>query len=515
MTSAAATHTDPPALHGGMLWLGALVLAMANFIAVLNMTIANVTVPNMAGALGAGSSQGTWIITAYAVAEAITVPLTGWLSARFGAVKVFSLSVLMFGVFSLLCGASSSLGMLLAMRVLQGMAGGPLLALSQTLLLRIFPKEKAMQAMGLWAMTTLLAPVVGPVLGGWICDNYSWPWVYFINVPMALLFAIGAWSLLRRYEDPLVRNPIDRVGFLLLVIWVAALQIMLDEGKDLDWFSSEEIRVLAVIATIGFLSFLIWELTEEHPIVDLRVFRHRGFAASMFVLALAFGAFFGINVLTPLWLQYNMSYNTTWAGLVVAWGGVLSVIFSPVAANLANRFDPRWLVFIGCFWLGCDTLWRSAATADMDYWAICFPLLFMGIGMPMYYIPITGLAMGSVDEAETASAAGLMNFVRTISGAFATSLVTTFWQDKSYIAHDQLASIVDPTGELGSLIASTPQLAGQAARELFNYMVMGQSLLLATNDLMIVIAIVFFISAFAIALAPKATRTVDATAIGH
>lgn len=515
MTHAPTTHVDPPTLHGGMLWIGALILAMANFIAVLNMTIANVTVPNMAGALGAGSSQGTWIITAYAVAEAITVPLTGWLSARFGAVKVFSLSVLMFGVFSLLCGVSSSLGMLLAMRVLQGMAGGPLLALSQTLLLRIFPKEKAMQAMGLWAMTSLLAPVVGPVLGGWICDNYSWPWVYFINVPMALLFAAIAWGLLKRYEDPIIRNPIDKVGFLLLVVWVAALQIMLDEGKDLDWFSSEEICVLAVIAVIGFLSFLIWELTEEHPIVDLRVFRHRGFAASMFVLALAFGAFFGVNVLTPLWLQYNMSYNTTWAGLVVAWGGVLSVVFSPIAANLANRFDSRWLIFIGCFWLGCDTLWRSAATADMDYWSICFPLFFMGVGMPMYYIPITGLAMGSVDENETASAAGLMNFVRTISGAFATSLVTTFWQNKSYIAHDQLASIVDPTSELGNLIASAPQMAGQAARELFNTMVMGQSLLLATNDLMIVIAIVFFVSAFAIALAPKATRTVDAASIGH
>jgi MFS transporter, DHA2 family, multidrug resistance protein len=199
MSNPSTAHSEQPALQGAMLWVGAIVLALANFIAVLNMTIANVTVPNMAGALGAGSSQGTWIITAYAVAEAITVPLTGWLSARFGAVRVFSLSVVTFGVASLLCGMSTSLGMLLAMRVLQGMAGGPLLALSQTLLLRIFPKEKAMQAMGLWAMTTLLAPVAGPVLGGWICDNYSWPWVYFINVPMAVVFGAIAWGLLKRY----------------------------------------------------------------------------------------------------------------------------------------------------------------------------------------------------------------------------------------------------------------------------------------------------------------------------
>lgn len=515
MSNDPTAHNDQPALHGLMLWVGAFVLAMANFLAVLNMTIANVTVPNMAGALGAGSSQGTWIITAYAVAEAITVPLTGWLTSRFGGVRVFSFSIFMFGFCSLMCGMSTSLGMLLAMRAMQGMSGGPLLALSQTLLLRIFPKEQSMQAMGLWAMTSLLAPVVGPVLGGWICDNYSWSWVFYINIPIALVVGTLAWSLLKRYEDKLVKNPIDKVGFVLLVIWVAALQIMLDEGKDLDWFSSEEIRVLAVIAVIGFLAFVIWELTEKHPIVDLHVFRHRGFAASMFVLTIAFGAFFGINVLTPLWLQYNMGYNTTWAGLVVAWGGLLSVVFSPIAANLSNRIDPRRLIFIGCFWLGCDTLWRSVATSDMDYFSICFPLFFMGIGMPMFYIPLTGLAMGSVDEEETASASGMMNFVRTLSGAFATSLVSTFWQDKTYMAHDRLASIVDPIGELGTTLAGAPEMAGQVARELFNYAVTSESMLLATNDLMVVIAIVFFISAFAIAIAPKAVRTVDAASIGH
>ena len=515
MSNTPTAHNNPPALHGTMLWVGAIVLAMANFLAVLNMTIANVTQPNMAGALGASTSQGTWIITAYAVAEAITVPLTGWLAARFGAVRVFSLAVIMFGVSSLMCGMSTSLNMLLAMRVLQGMAGGPLLALSQTLLLRIFPKEKAMQATGLWAMTTLLAPVVGPVLGGWICDNWSWPWVYFINVPMAIVFSVTAWSLLKRYEDPLVANPIDKVGFLLLVIWVAALQIMLDEGKDLDWFASEEIRIMAVIAIIGFFSFLIWELTEEHPIVNLRVFRHRGFSASMFVLTLAFGSFFALNVLTPIWLQYNLGYTTTWAGIVVAWGGLLSVVFSPIAANLSNRFDPRWLVFIGCAWLGGDTLWRAVATTDMDYWSICLPLFFMGVGMPMYYVPITGLAMGSVDESEMASASGLMNFVRTIAGAFATSLVTTFWQNGRYIAHDQLSGIVDPTGDAARIIASASGSTGQMARELFDNMVTGQSMQLATNGLMLTIAVIFFISAFTIALAPKPTRTVDAASVGH
>jgi MFS transporter, DHA2 family, multidrug resistance protein len=503
----------PSPLEGGMLWVGGIVLALANFVAVLNMTIANVTVPNIAGALGAGSSQGTWVITSYAVAEAITVPLTGWLSGRFGAVRLFCVSVVLFGFFSLLCGMSTSLGMLLGMRVLQGMAGGPLLALSQTLLLRIFPKEQSMQAMGLWAMTTLLAPVVGPVLGGWLCDNYSWPWVFLINVPMALLFGLIAWVLLKRYQDPAVIKPVDKIGMLLLVIWVAALQIMLDEGKDKDWFSSMEIRVLAITAVIGFISFLIWELTEKNPIVDLRVFRHRGFSSCMLVLALAFGAFFGLNVLTPQWLQYNMGYTTTWAGLVVAWGGLLSVVFSPIAAKLANRVDPRVLIFIGCLWLGLDTFWRAYATSDMSYWVICIPLFFMGVGMPMYYVPLTGLAMGSVKEEETASAAGLMNFVRTISGAIATSLVTTFWQNRSIVAHAELANVVDPTGQVAATLP--PGTTGQFAREMLNNLVTSQSLMLATNSLMIVIGIIFIVASVSIVLAPRATRTVDAASVGH
>ena len=504
---------QPPALEGGMLWVAGIVLALANFVAVLNMTIANVTVPNIAGALGAGSSQGTWVITSYAVAEAITVPLTGWLAGRFGAVRLFCISVLLFGAFSLLCGMSTSLGMLLGMRVLQGMAGGPLLALSQTLLLRIFPKEQSMQAMGLWAMTTLLAPVVGPVLGGWLCDNYSWPWVFLINVPMALLFGAIAWALLKRYQDPAVIKPVDKIGMLLLIIWVAALQIMLDEGKDKDWFSSMEIRVLAITAVIGFISFLIWELTEKNPIVDLRVFRHRGFSSCMVVLALAFGAFFGLNVLTPQWLQYNMGYTTTWAGLVVAWGGLLSVVFSPIAAKLANRVDPRILIFIGCLWLGLDTFWRAYATSDMSYWVICIPLFFMGVGMPMYYVPLTGLAMGSVNEEETASAAGLMNFVRTISGAIATSLVTTSWQNRSIIAHAKLADIVDPSGQVAS--ALPPGLSGQMVREMLNNLVTSQSLMLATNGLMLVVGAIFIIASVSIVLAPKAARAVDAASVGH
>ncbi len=222
---------------------------------------------------------------------------------------------------------------------------------------------------------------------------------------------------------------------------------------------------------------------------------------------------FGLNVLTPQWLQYNMGYTTTWAGMVVAWGGLLSVIFSPIAAKLANRVDPRVLIFIGCLWLGLDTFWRAHATSDMSYWVICIPLFFMGVGMPMYYVPLTGLAMGSVNEEETASAAGLMNFVRTISGAIATSLVTTSWQNRSIIAHAKLADIADPTGQVAAMLPPGPN--GQMVREMLNNLVSSQSLMLATNGLMLTIGAVFIIASVLIVLAPKAARAVDAASVGH
>src|SRR5215471_1586418 len=206
---------DSKPLSGAGLWLAAVMLAMANFVAVLDMTIANVSMPNIAGGLGISTDQGTWVITSYSVAEAVLVPLTGWLAGRFGSLRVFTTAMVMFGIFSALCGFSTSLGMLVACRVMQGLSGGSLMPLSQTLLLRVFPKEKAAAATALWAMTTLVAPVMGPILGGTLCDVYSWPTIFFINVPLALACAPVAWRMLKRYEEKLVRAPIDTIGLAL------------------------------------------------------------------------------------------------------------------------------------------------------------------------------------------------------------------------------------------------------------------------------------------------------------
>src|SRR5580765_1130556 len=358
-----SAHEKDAALTGGMLWITAVMLAMANFVAVLDMTIANVSMASIAGGLGISSSQGTWVITSYSVAEAIVVPLTGWLAGRFGSVRVFTTAMMLFGVFSALCGFSVSLEMLVFGRIMQGLSGGCLMPLSQTLLSQIFPKERAPAAMALWAMTTLVAPVLGPILGGSICDNLSWSFIFFINVPIALGCAPLIARLLGRFESAKVKAPIDLVGLVLLVVFVGSLQIMLDIGKDHDWFAAVEIRALAAIAIIGFLAFLAWELTDNNPIVDLRVFRHRGFTAAVFTLSLGYGSMFGANVLTPLWLQSYMGYTSTWAGMTTAWSGVCAVLVAPIAGMLmGKKLDPRRLVFAGLVWIAFVTFLRTGLT---------------------------------------------------------------------------------------------------------------------------------------------------------
>lgn len=511
--SSSATSNSGFQLTGGMLWFAAIMLAAANFIAVLNMTIANVSVPSIAGSLGATTSQGTWVITSYAVGEAITVPLTGWLAGRFGAVRVFVGAMILFGVFSLICGIADSLGLLVVARIFQGFSGGPLMPLSQTLLMRIFPKEKAAAAIGIWSMTTLVAPVVGPILGGYLCDDYSWPWVFFINFPIAAVCAFFAWKLLKSFTEPLSRNPIDVVGLVLLIIWVATLQLVLDEGKDLDWFASTKIIALTIISLISFVTFLIWELYDEHPIVDLRVFRHRGFTASVLTISLAFAAFFGVSVLTPLWLQNLMGYTATQAGFATAWTGVTAVFLAPLVAQMSTKVDARKLVFIGVLWLGMVTLWRVVANTDMGFWDISIPLLVMGFALPFFFIPSTGLALASVEEREMDSAAGLMNFLRTLSGAFATSVVATAWSNQITRNHAELVGISDSDQSVRTMLDSsgmTPDAVNQA----IDYLVTGQSVMLATNQLMLFIGIAFIFAAFVIWLAPKPTRVVDPAATG-
>ena len=507
-----AQESSAPAMSPWMLVAACFVLAFTNFMVVLDTTIANVSVSHIAGGLGISSSEGTWVITSYAVAEAICVPLTGWLTKRFGTVRVFAFGMAGFGAFSLLCGMAWSLGSLVAFRIGQGLCGGPLMPISQTLMMRIFPKEKQGSAMGVWAMTTIVAPILGPILGGTISDNWGWHWIFYINIPIAIICTLSSLALLRRVETKIEKLPIDVWGMLLLVFWVGALQLMLDLGREHDWFGDPFIVGLAIAAAVGFSFFLVWELFEKEPAVNLRVFRHRGFTVSVVALVFAYGTFFASLVVIPQWLQGSLGYTATWAGYATAFNGVAAVMMAPVVAKLSERFDQRILVSFGVLWLGATSLIRVFWwTSDADFWTAALPQLIQGAGMPFFFIPLNTLALGAVKEDEVASAAGVMNFLRTMSGAIGTAIVTTLWYDGAQGIRSQLSGVLNGAETTMQSLQAKGYTVEQS-RQIISNMVDSQATALSTGSVFVIAAITFAGAATLVWLAP---RPKHAVAAGH
>ena len=503
-THAAATraYVEPIPLKGGALVLAGFLLAVGNFMVVLDMTIANVSVPNIAGSLAVAPNQGTWVITSYSVAEAIVVPLTGWLAQRFGAVRVFVAGMIGFGICSALCGLAPSLGFLVLFRVMQGICGGPIMPMSQTLMMRIFPPQQRGQAMGLWSMTTVVAPIAGPILGGVLCDTAGWPWVFYINVPVAAVCGFFAWRMLRSQETPTENRRIDFVGLGLLVLFVGALQIMLDKGKELDWFGSPVIVGLAVVAAIGFAAFLIWELTDDHPIVDLRVFRHRGFTGAVITIAITYGVFFASILLVPLWLQTNMGYTASWAGYTTALGGIMAVVMSPIVPRLMGRIDARALVSFGVASLAVISFWRMHFASNASYGIIAVTFLIQGISMPFFFIPTTQISLSSVLPQETASAAGLQNFLRTLSAAFCGALTTTMWDSASSRNHANMAGALNDPQGVQRTLAGMGLTPDQALAQIEG-LTQSQAVMLATDQMFLIMTVAFAFAACVVWLAPK------------
>jgi MFS transporter, DHA2 family, multidrug resistance protein len=484
----------PAPLHGTALLLGTLSLSLATFMNVLDSSIANVSIPAISGDLGVSPSQGTWVITSFGVANAISVPLTGWLTQRFGAVRLFTLSVLLFVLASWLCGFAPSLEMLVFFRVLQGLVAGPMIPLSQTLLLSSYPPAKAGMALALWGVTTLVAPVAGPLLGGWITDHISWPWIFYINVPVGLLAAAMTWGIYRHRETPTHKRPIDSVGLTLLVLWVGALQLMLDKGKELDWFASGQIVTLGVVALISFAVFVVWELTDDHPVVDLRLFKRRNFTFGAFALSVAYAVFFGNVVLLPLWLQQWMGYTATAAGMALAPVGLLAILLTPLIGKKVNVWDPRRIATVAFLGFALVLWMRSNFTTQTDIWHILVPTLMQGAAMAMFFIPLTTLTLAGIEPARIPSAAGLSNFTRITAGAMGTSISTTLWDNRAALHHAHLTEgLVQGQGVFAQTLQglqaagmSTPQALAQ-----INRMIDQQAYTRAADDIFLASAGIF------------------------
>jgi DHA2 family multidrug resistance protein len=427
------------ALPAGTRGLTAFALALATFMQVLDTTIANVSLPTIAGSLGVSPNQGTWVITSFAVANGISVPLTGWLMQRYGVVRTFVTCVALFTLASFLCGIAWSFPSLIAFRVLQGAVSGPMIPGSQTLLLSIFPASKRGMALAIWSMTTLIAPVMGPLLGGYISDNYVWPWIFLINIPVGIASAGICWAALRSRDTPTRKLPVDGIGLAMLVLWIGALQIMLDTGKDADWFSSREIVALAVVAAVGFCAFLIWEFGERHPIVDLSFFRNRNYAVGTVITCVGYAVFFGNLVILPLWLQTQLGYTATWAGVVQAPAGLVAMLFAPFAGRSVHRHDARWYATVSFIMMALGFYMRAQLNSQAALVDFVLPMLAQGVGMAYFFVSVITIQLDGIAPQQVPAAVGVANFLRITAAAFATSIATTTWDNRAQLHQSRLA----------------------------------------------------------------------------
>jgi MFS transporter, DHA2 family, multidrug resistance protein len=481
------------------------VLALGNFLAILDTTIANVLVNHIAGGLASSPSSGTWVITGYAVAEAIMVPLTGWLAMRFGPARIFIIGLLGYAVFSLLCGMATSMGMLIAFRIMLGTFAGPVIPLSQALLVKVVPKRYANISLMVWVMGMIMAPIAGPVLGGIIGDTWGWRWAFYFKAPLAPILAFVAWKVLSPYEPPRLKLPVDYVGLALLIVWVGALQIMLGNGQDLDWFSSNLIVALLVVTVVGFIAFVIWEMTEKNPIVNLNVYKVRAFSVSMVVIGIAFGVVFGAIVLVPLWLQTSMSYTATWAGYNSAIAGIGSLIAAPVATALIPRVDRRLTVMIGLIICAVSCLMRIYFNDQMTFWMLGTPQVLLGFGQTLMMLTLTDMSTIALKPEEVTDGAVQFNFIRTLASAVATAAVVALWNHEMAVSKAQLAGALQIPQYLGHLI-HLGGMAGRRALYGLDGMVQGQAIMQSTNITFLVFGILMIISAAIVWIAPKSPK---------
>lgn len=467
--------------------IATIALSIGSFMNVLDSTIVNVSLSHIAGDFAIAPSQGTWVIKSYAVSEAVFLVLIGWLTKRLGIVRQYIGATVLFTFASILCGIAPTFEFLLCARVFQGVVGASMIPLSQTLMLSIYPKEKKSLAMGIWSMTVIVAPILGPIIGGWITDQLSWRWCFYINLPFGIFSSAIVYKLFkqRMKEEKIEKVPIDMIGLLFLTLGVGSLQLLLDKGNDLDWFSSSFIIVLTIISIISLICLVIWEWNHKNPVVKIRLYGNRNFLVASICLFISLSIYFSSVVTIPMWLQNFMGYNSTQSGLTVAASGLAILMVTPFLGIYLPKLDSRKVIALGFFVFSLVSIFGANYNPEITQGYISRNRFFSGFGLGLFFMPLSLLALSEVADSDIASASGLFNFVKNLGNSVATSLSVNYWNDRQAINHQSIIESVN-TGNT-NFLQWMDMLSGSTVEKLetLDRIIGNQAAIMGINDMMV------------------------------
>ena len=486
-------------------WIIAIAVMCATFLEILDTTVVNVSLPHIASSMSATVEEATWALTSYLVANAIVLPITGWLGNYFGRKRLLMVAVVGFTGSSVLCGLAPNLPALILFRILQGTSGGALQPLSQAVMLEAFPPQDRGKAMAFWGLGVVVAPMLGPVLGGWITDNYSWRWVFYINLPIGLASIIM--TKLFIFDPPYIRRPktgIDWWGMGLLAVSIAAVQIVLDKGNEDDWFASHLILILTVIAGFAMVLFVVWELAVPHPVVQLRVFESRSYSTGVLLMTIVGFVLYGSLVLLPIFLQQLLGYPAVKAGIAMFPRGLGSFVMMPLTGILLSYFDPRKLLGIGVLGAAYSMWQLSAINLNAGYWDIFWPQFLQGLSLSLLFVPLTTVTMAPIAKEAMGNATSLFNLLRNLGGSVGIAFAATYLARRQQIHQSVLAANITPMnpnaqGVIGAIAGTMQQAGGDASQALqqaygvVQGMIMRQASMLSFLDTFRLMAIVFLL----------------------
>lgn len=476
-------------------------LALAMAMVIIDMTVANVALPTIAGEMGVPTYQSVWVITSYTVAEAISLALSSYVSNRLGRGRTLVFSITGFCIFSFGCGVAASFAALVGYRIAQALCGGLIVPTAQSLIVDLHTKKEYGRAISIVAAIGSLAPIAGPILGGWVTDTWSWRWVFLLNIPLA----IGVLALIGRQLWPLSITraglPVDRCGIILLILFVSCLQIFLDLGEKLDWLASPQMALLLGAAILFFGLFIIWEMYEPFPVLDLRLLWTRTYGLCTGAFTSMFASFFAGLVITTLWLQEALGYTAIWAGIATAGAGGVGILVLPIVARLSALLDKRILISFGCLLSALSFALRADWTTSMDIWQVVAAHVVLGLSTPFYSVPLTAMILGSVEDDERTLASGLLYFTRILGAGVVTAILTTFWVNRSHTAR---AEIVERT-DTSFFAPQLPDLNAEGQLALLESLIEKEAMTIGYTQVSIVCAFVFVVSAMIIWIVPKPT----------